>query len=131
MQESHRFTAGDAKTAGYADLAYPSSHHASDKSRALPFDETRSIVSLLSGTSEDPMTEAITIFLALAAGWSAVTAEECTPIELFQEGDWVVADYDCEPIEGDIERPSVQLVLTPTPIEFGPMPAYSPLHAIQ
>lgn len=77
------------------------------------------------------MTETILIFLALAANWTAATARDCAPIELFEDGEWVVADYACEPVVGDLERPSVQLVLTPTPIEFGPFPAYSPLHTIQ
>jgi hypothetical protein len=77
------------------------------------------------------MTQNIVISLALTAGWTAAKAEQCEPIETLEHGEWIVADYACGSIEGDIERPSVQLVLTPTPIEFGPMPAYSPLHRIQ
>ena len=49
--------------------------------------------------------------------------------ELVEEDGVFVVTTDCT-IDGEIDRPEVQIIIQPTPIEFGPLPPYSPLHEL-
>lgn len=75
------------------------------------------------------MIATISVFVLLAAGWADATAAACDPILTLEGDEWVVSS--CSPsIEGEIERPSVEFVLEPTRVDLGPLPPYSPLHAL-
>ena len=80
-------------------------------------------------TNEESVLAPITILLILAAGWADATANACDPILTLEGEEWVVSSCS-RAIEGEIERPSVEFLLQPTRVELGPLPPYSPLHAL-
>jgi hypothetical protein len=82
------------------------------------------------GHTEVSMLAPLSILFLLAAVWAEVTAAECDPILTLEGEEWVVTSCS-PPIEGQVERPSVEFVLEPTRIHLGPLPSYSPLHALE
>ena len=73
------------------------------------------------------MLTTIVMLLTLGASWADAAAERCEPILALVDDEWVVGGC-AEPIEAEIERPSVYFVIEPSRVEIGDFPPYSPLH---